>query len=48
MTERIPVKVELRNSERMAVTGSLTRDDRVIVQANKPVGKGEKVRLETG
>ena len=43
----VPVSVLMRDNENMSVSSSLTREDMVVVSANKPVAEGDMVRLET-
>lgn len=44
---RTPVTVTARDSEMMAISSSLMADNPVIVNANKPISEGDRVRLET-
>jgi hypothetical protein len=43
---RVSVTVEMRDTARMSVSGSLNDDDLVIVYANKPVSEGDRVRSD--
>ena len=45
MARRVDVQVEDQNETRAAVTGALSREDRVIVDASKTVREGDRVRL---
>lgn len=44
---KMAVTVEDQDSENAAVTGPFVGEEQVVVSANKPIGEGDRVRLET-
>ena len=45
---RVEVTVLDRDSESMAVESSLMGTEQVVTSSSKPIGEGDRVRLETG